>query len=126
MKQLLVAALLALPLALGACAPAAVQGVTVPPLLVKVSPGAAPGEAVTVQGRYLGGPQTGRVIVGAQADGSGGVALPAATVRSWTDTQIVFTVPQGLNAGGGWLVVEVAGRRSAGLPFSVRAPAQRP
>lgn len=120
MKHLLVAALLVSG-ALVACAPTnTVQGVTVLPVLVKVSPGAAPGSEVTVQGRYLGGPATARVLIGANADGTGGIAIPSAAIKSWSDTEIVFTMPQGLNAGGGWMIVEVAGRRSAGLPFSVR------
>ncbi|WP_425147473.1 IPT/TIG domain-containing protein [Deinococcus sp.] len=108
-------------LGLCSCAPAAqVAGVTVTPVLVKLSPAAARGETVTVQGRYLGGPSTSKVLLGADENGKGGYALPAAAVVSWTDSQIVFTVPSDAPVGGSWLYVQVGGMTSTGLPFSVR------
>ena len=111
----------AVSLGLTSCAPAAqVAGVTVTPVLVKLSPAAGRGQNVTVQGRYLGGPATARVLLGADENGAGGYAIPAAAVVSWTDSQIVFTVPANAPVGGSWLFVEVAGSRSTGLPFSVR------
>ena len=48
---------------LASCAPRqqAVVGVTVTPVLIKLSESAARGGILTIQGRYLGGPSTGRV-----------------------------------------------------------------
>ncbi len=106
---------------LASCAPrvGTVAGVTQTPVLVKVSSGAAKGEAVTVQGRYLGGPTTGRIRLGADENGQGGYLIPSDSVRSWTDSEIVFSVPVTAAAGGSWLYIEVNGRQSTGLPFSV-------
>ncbi|MPY65751.1 cell surface protein [Deinococcus sp. SDU3-2] len=108
--------------ALASCAPReqAVVGVTVTPVLVKLSEPAARGGTLTIQGRYLGGPQTGRVRLGASETGEGGYLFPAASVRSWTDSEIVLTIPSDAPTGGSWLFVEVAGKRSTGLPYSVR------
>ena len=106
---------------LSSCAPrvSTVAGVTLTPVLVKVSSGAAKGEAVTIQGRYLGGPATGRIRLGADENGQGGYRIPTAAVVSWTDTEIVFNVPADAPAGGSWLFIEVNGRQSTGLPFSI-------
>lgn len=106
---------------LTSCAPStqAVAGVTVTPLLISLSSSAARGQNVTVQGRYLAGPSTGRVLRGADADGNGGYALPASAIVRWTDSQIVFTVPSNAPVGGSWLFVQVGDLRSTGLPFSV-------
>ncbi len=106
---------------LTSCAPrvGTVMGVTQTPVLVKVSSGAARGQAVTLQGRYLGGPTTGRIRLGADENGAGGYLIPAGAVTSWTDSEIVFSVPATAPAGGSWLFVEVNGRQSTGLPFSV-------
>ncbi|TSA85646.1 cell surface protein [Deinococcus detaillensis] len=106
---------------LSSCAPrvGTVMGVTQTPVLVKVSSGAAKGAAVMIQGRYLGGPATGRIRLGADENGSGGYLIPAASVVSWTDSEIVFNVPANAPAGGSWLYIEVNGRQSTGLPFSV-------
>jgi hypothetical protein len=89
-------------------------------MLIKASESAARGGTVTVQGRYLGGPSSGRVRLGANENGEGGYVFPAAAVQSWTDTQIVLTVPADAPVGGSWLFVEVGGMRSTGLPFSVK------
>lgn len=106
---------------LSACAPAQQdQTVTVTPMLYKVSEAGARGGSVTIQGRYLGGPSSGRVRLGADERGQGGYLFPAAAVQSWTDNQIVLTIPSDAPVGGSWLFVEVAGRQSTGLPFSVR------
>ena len=111
----------ALGLGLSSCAPRtqAVAGVTVTPVLIKVSAAAARGQNVTVQGRYLGGPSSAKVLLGADENGAGGYALPASAVVSWTDSQIVFTVPGNAPVGGSWLFVQVGDMRSTGLPFSV-------
>ncbi|MFW8625386.1 IPT/TIG domain-containing protein [Deinococcus sp. ME38] len=93
---------------------------TVTPVLIKVSESAARGGTVTVQGRYLGGPSTGRVRLGADERGQGGFLFPASAVRSWTDSEIVLTIPADAPVGGSWLFVEVAGRQSTGLQYSVR------
>jgi len=95
------------------------QGVTVTPVLIKVSESARAGDSVTVQGRYLGGPATGSVRIGASMTGEGGFVIPKEAIVSWTDSQIVFKVPQNVPTGGGWLFVEVGGMLSTGLPFSV-------
>ncbi|MGM9319601.1 IPT/TIG domain-containing protein [Deinococcus aquaticus] len=94
--------------------------VTVTPMLIKVSGAAARGATVTVQGRYLGGPTTGQVRLGADEDGKGGYVFPASAVRSWTDSEIVLTIPADAPVGGSWLFVEVAGKQSTGLPYSVQ------
>ncbi|UBV43799.1 IPT/TIG domain-containing protein [Deinococcus taeanensis] len=122
MLRFLVASLL-MAGAVVSCAPTqqgAAQMVTVTPMLIKVSEGAARGATVTVQGRYLGGPSTGRVRLGANEQGDGGYLFPATAVQSWTDTEIVLTVPSDAPVGASWLFVEVGGKRSTGLPFSVR------
>jgi hypothetical protein len=109
--------------ALASCAPrtGSVAGVTAAPMLVKVSEAAARGGTLTIQGRYLGGPTTGRVLLGVTEDGQGGYAVPASAVQSWTDSQIVLTIPDNAPIGGSWLFVEVGGKRSVGgLPYSVR------
>ncbi|WP_342667498.1 IPT/TIG domain-containing protein [Deinococcus pimensis] len=98
----------------------AVAGVTVTPMLFKVSESARVGETVTVQGRYLGGPSTGRVRIGADERGLGGFVVPKDAVVSWTDSQVVFKVPAGAPAGGSYLFVEVGDMRSTSLPFSIR------
>ena len=106
-----------------ACAPAqqgASQMVTVTPMLIKVSESAARGGTVTIQGRYLGGPSAGTVRLGATEQGEGGYVFPPSAVRSWTDTQIVLTVPTDAPVGGSWLFVEVGAMRSTGLMFSVK------
>lgn len=122
MRRFLVASLL-LSGVLASCAPAQ-QGsermVTVTPVLIKVSESAARGGTLTVQGRYLGGPSTGRVRLGADERGQGGFLFPASAVRSWTDSEIVLTIPADAPVGGSWLFVEVAGRQSTGLQYSVR------
>lgn len=106
-----------------ACAPAqqgASQMVTVTPVLIKASEGTARGGTVTIQGRYLGGPSTGKVRLGANEQGEGGYVFPPSAVQSWTDTQIVLTIPADAPVGGSWLFVEVGAMRSTGLPFSVK------
>lgn len=104
------------------CAPRqqVTAGVTVTPVLVKLSEPAARGAALTIQGRYLGGPSSGRVRLGADESGAGGYVFPTSAVRSWTDSEIVLTIPADAPVGGSWLFVEVAGRQSTGLPYSVR------
>ena len=121
MKVMLVSGILLAGL-LASCAPrtTTVVGVTVTPMLLKVSESARRGEVVTVQGRYLGGPSTGRVLLGATETGTQGDEVPAADIVSWTDTEIQFRVPASGVAGGGWLFVRVNNMLSTGLPFSVR------
>lgn len=111
----------ALGLGLTSCAPStqAVAGVTVTPMLIKVSNATARGQNVTVQGRYLGGPSSARILLGSNENGTGGYAVPAGAIVSWTDSQIVFTVPSNAPVGGSWLFVQVGDMRSTGLPFSI-------
>ncbi|WP_308425499.1 IPT/TIG domain-containing protein [Deinococcus seoulensis] len=89
-------------------------------MLIKVSGAAVRGGTVTIQGRYLGGPSTGQVRLGASEDGQGGYLFPASAVQSWTDSEIVLTVPADAPVGASWLFVEVAGKQSTGLPYSVQ------
>lgn len=115
---------------LTACTPAQMGGLfgneapvsqaTVTPVLIKVSESAPRGGTVTIQGRYLGGPSTGVVRLGADTEGKGGWTFPASAVQSWTDSQIVLTIPDNAPVGGSWLFIEVDGLRSTGLPYSVR------
>ncbi|MFC3834907.1 MULTISPECIES: IPT/TIG domain-containing protein [Deinococcus] len=110
---------------LASCAPrqqiqTAEQMVTVTPMLVKVSEAAPRGGQVVIQGRYLGGPNIGKVRLGADERGTGGYVFPANAVVSWTDSQIVLTIPADAPIGGSWLFVEVGAKRSTGLPYSVR------
>ncbi|GHG06462.1 hypothetical protein GCM10017783_18890 [Deinococcus piscis] len=107
---------------LAACAPtqqAPVQQASVTPVLIKTSVAAARGDTLTIQGRYLGGAQNGTVRL-TDSQGEGGYVFPASAVQSWTDSQIVLTVPQNAPVGGHWLFVEVDGHRSTGLQYSVR------
>ncbi|WP_229781887.1 IPT/TIG domain-containing protein [Deinococcus daejeonensis] len=85
-----------------------------------MSDSAARGGTVTIQGRYLGGPSAGKVRLGATEQGEGGYVFPPSAVQSWTDTQIVLTVPTDAPVGGSWLFVEVGAMRSTGLMFSVK------
>lgn len=107
---------------LASCAPSqsADRFVTVTPVLIKVSEAAPRGAALTIQGRYLGGAANGRVRLGADESGKGGYLFPATAVQSWTDSEIVLTIPSDAPVGGSWLFVEVAGKQSTGLPYSVR------
>ncbi len=107
---------------LASCAPSqsADRFVTVTPVLIKVSGAAPRGGSLTIQGRYLGGPTNGRVRLGADESGKGGYLFPATAVQSWTDSEIVLTLPADAPIGGSWLFVEVAGKQSTGLPYSVR------
>lgn len=107
---------------LASCAPtqSADQFVTVKPVLIKVSEPAIRGGSLTIQGRYLGGAIGGRVRLGADETGQGGYVFPVSAVRSWTDSEIVLTLPDDAPLGGSWLFVEVGGKQSTGLPYSVR------
>lgn len=110
--------------ALASCAPrntAAVAGVTQAPVLIKASPAAAIGGQMTIQGRYLGGPSTSYVLLGADAEGNGGYKVPAEAIVSWTDTDITLKVPANAPVGGSWVYVFVGGIKSSnGLPFSIK------
>ncbi|MFC4453397.1 IPT/TIG domain-containing protein [Deinococcus sonorensis] len=122
MRFILLSSLLTIGAIATSCAPrtSAVAGVTVTPVLIKVSSSAARGGTATIQGRYLGGPSSAKILLGADEDGKGGYALPANAIQSWTDSQIVFTVPSDAPVGGSWLFVQVGDMRSTGLPFSVQ------
>ncbi|MDV6374034.1 IPT/TIG domain-containing protein [Deinococcus arenicola] len=107
---------------LASCAPttSADQFVTVKPVLIKVSEPAIRGGSLTIQGRYLGGSIGGRVRLGATETGEGGYVFPASAVQTWTDSEIVLTIPDDAPLGGSWLFVDVGGKQSTGLPYSVR------
>lgn len=97
-----------------------VAGVTVTPMLVKASEAASLGNTLTIQGRYLGGPSTGKIILGADENGKAGYTMPTDSVKSWTDSEIVVMIPKEAPVGGSWLFIEVNGRKSTGLPISIR------
>lgn len=129
MRQLLLASLLtAAVLGLGACAPrtgvavaTTVTGVSVNPVLLKLSASARRGGSVTLQGRYLGGPATAQLFLGASESGltPGSYQIPASAISSWTDSQIVFTVPSTAPTGGSWVYVRVGQLVSSGLTISI-------
>lgn len=110
--------------AMVSCAPSQTQTteqmVTVTPQLIKVSPSAARGETLTILGRYLGGPMIGKVRLGADETGTGGFIFPMSSVQSWSDTEIVLTLPPDAPIGGSWLFIEVGTMQSTGLKYSVR------
>lgn len=123
MQRIFLASLLFVGALATSCAPRTqtVAGVTYAPVLIKLSEASAHGEALTIQGRYLGGPSTGKIILGATVDGKGGYVIPGSAATSWTDSQIVVTIPADAPVGGSWLFIEVNGMRSnTGLPFSIK------
>jgi hypothetical protein len=106
-----------------ACAPRmATAGVTITPVVYQVTSSAAPGQEVTILGRYLGGPKDSAIYVGATLGGHGGIAIPPQDVVRWTSSEIIFKLPPNLNPGGGFLFVDVGSVASNTLPFSVSAP----
>lgn len=105
-------------LALGGCAPTA-ERPSLRPVLVKAGEPAAPGQPVSLQGRFLGGPSNSSVIFRADENGIGGTRTADSDVVSWTPSTIVVKVPAGTTPGGGFVFVDVAGVLSNGLPFSV-------
>ncbi|HEX2862954.1 MAG TPA: cell surface protein [Deinococcales bacterium] len=124
-------ALLALAVAgLAACAPTA-ERPALRPVITKVSvldataqqpsgaSAGAPGQTVEIQGRDLGGPGNSAVWFRADERGNGGVRNDAADIVSWTPSDIVLKVPAKVTPGGGFVVVEVGGVKSLGLPFSI-------
>lgn len=121
MKQIIFCSLL-VGAALTACAPteqtASMAQVT--PVLIKASESAARGGTLTIQGRYLGSPINGKVRLGATTEGEGGWVFPASAIQSWTDREIVLTIPEDAPTTASWLFVEVDGLQSSGLPYSIR------
>ena len=110
--------------ALASCAPrqqatAAEQFVAVKPVLYKVSEPVVRGGALTIQGRYLGGPASAQIRMGAKSDGQGGFVLPASAIRSWSTSEITLTVPSDIPPGGGYIFVRVGMQDSNGLPYSI-------
>jgi hypothetical protein len=79
----------------------------------------APGTAVTIQGRDLGGPSNSSVTFGADDLARGGVVATSSDIVSWTPSEIVVKVPAGTRPGGGYLFVTVLGVRSNTLSFSI-------
>lgn len=126
MARFLVGSLLMTGLFLGSlssCAPrqqtSTERFVTVKPVLYKVSAPVVRGGTLTVQGRYLGGPSSATIKMGVAYDGSGGFDLPAAAIQSWTPSEITFTVPSDLPAGGGYIFINIGMLKSNGLPYSI-------
>jgi hypothetical protein len=108
---------------LSSCAPrqqaSTERFVTAAPVLYKVSAPVVRGGTLTVQGRYLGGPASATIKMGAKFDGTGGFDLPAAAIQTWTADEITFTVPSDLPAGGAYLFIMVGNSKSNGLPYSI-------
>lgn len=106
-------------LLLTACAPSITVENFVLPTLYSVQAPETPGAGIVLQGRYFGDGQEGAaeasyVILGADVNGQGGVAVRGST---WTPSRIVVGVPEG--AGSGFAFVVVDGVRSNGLPISL-------
>ncbi|HEX7003219.1 MAG TPA: hypothetical protein VF168_03430 [Trueperaceae bacterium] len=103
-------------LALTACAPQAQVEDNVIPTLVSAT---VEGDTVVLQGRYFGDGQGGQangsyVILGANANGNGGVRAP---VVSWAPSRIEVSIPEG--TGYGYAFVYVDRIRSTGLPVNI-------
>jgi hypothetical protein len=102
---------------LSACAPSITIENTVVPQLFSAK---IDGDIVKLQGRYWGDGASGAseasyVLLGADVNGDGGVAVRA---NSWSTTRIEASVPA--NAGFGFVFVVVDGTKSNGLPLNVR------
>ncbi|WP_019008778.1 IPT/TIG domain-containing protein [Deinococcus aquatilis] len=126
MARFLVGSLLMTGLFLGSlssCAPrqqtSTERFVAVKPVLYKVSAPVVRGGTLTVQGRYLGGPASATIRMGAAYDGSGGFDLPAAAIQSWTPSEITFTVPSDLPPGGAYVYVTVGSLKSNPISYSI-------
>jgi hypothetical protein len=114
-KQVSILALLLLLLA--SCAPKLTIENTVVPQLFSAK---VDGNTVNLQGRYWGDGMNGSsessyVLLGADVNGDGGVAVRA---NNWSTTRIEASVPEG--AGFGFVFVVVNGTKSNGLPLNVR------
>lgn len=119
MKRFLVASLLFAGV-LSSCAPAPTTNrATITPIIYKLSEPVPRGGALTIQGRYLGGPSVGKIRFATDENGKGGFLFPASAVQKWTDDTIVVTVPMNAPIGGGFVVVEVDGMQSIPMPYSV-------
>jgi hypothetical protein len=104
-------------LLLAACAPSITIENTVVPQLFSAK---VDGDTVKLQGRYWGdgmngGSESSYVLLGADVNGDGGVAVRA---NSWSTTRIEASIPE--NAGFGFVFVVVGGTKSNGLPLNVR------
>lgn len=115
MKKFSVLALLLL--LLSACAPSITIENTVVPQLFSAK---VDDNVVKLQGRYWGdgangGSEASYVLLGADVNGDGGVAVRA---NSWSTTRIEASIPE--NAGFGFVFVVVDGTKSNGLPLNVR------
>ena len=106
-------------LLLSACAPSITVENFVLPTLYSAQAPEARGGAVILQGRYFGDGAEGQadtsyVILGADVNGIGGVAVRGNT---WSPSRITVGIPDG--AGSGFAFVVVNGVRSNGLPISL-------
>lgn len=106
---------------LTACAPQTRPENNVRPTLVSASAPQRDGELLVLQGRYFGDGRSGApegegsyVLVGADANGEGGVRIEAET---WSPARISLRVPTG--AGYGYVFVMVDGVPSNGLPTNL-------
>ncbi|MEM7738533.1 MAG: hypothetical protein AAF267_22380, partial [Deinococcota bacterium] len=91
------------------------------PTLISTTTPQEEGDPLVLQGRYFGDGFAGEgrdsyVIIGAQADGSGGFRVNPRP-ENWAPNRIVFGVPEGV--GYGFVFVVVDGVRSNGLPVSI-------
>jgi IPT/TIG domain len=103
---------------LGACAPSADRP-SLAPVIIKVSEPASPGQPVTIQGRYLGGPSNSVVVFRADELGNGGVEAETSDIVSWSSTLVVVKVPKAARPGGAFVFVRVGDVLSNAMPYSV-------
>lgn len=102
-------------LSISACAPQVGIENNVLPTVFSVRAPSSPNGLLVIQGRYFGDGQSGQsensyVLLGADVNGDGGIAVRANT---WSPNRIEVTVPAG--AGSGFVFVVVDGLRSNAL-----------
>lgn len=119
MKRLALIALGLIAAVMTSCTPRPSVVTNVPVTLISASTPATKGGNIVLQGRYFGDGRTGgdtanHVILGANAEGSGG---QSAQVVEWTPTRIVLVAPE--TGGNGWVFVVAGGIRSNGLPLNL-------
>ena len=116
MKKL-IAAFALLALVLAGCAPSADRP-SLKPTIFKLSPPASVGQPMTIQGRYLGGPQNSQIVFNADELGNNGVEAQSGDIVSWNSSEIVVKVPANARPTGRFLFVRVGGVLSNGMPWT--------
>ena len=116
MKKMLAAFAFAA-LVLAGCAPGADRP-SLKPTIFKLGAPVAVGQALTIQGRYLGGAKNSQVIFNADELGNNGIEAQAGDVVSWNSSEIVVKVPAATRPTGRFLFVRVGGVLSNGMPWT--------